>query len=99
MAKPRITFAVRKDEQGEPTEVFLYVNPEGRDQLIAELQHLSASAGSDHFHMQPDELIAEVTTGAIPYEEGEIIPWHVKVLFRTDDWDRQDFPHVMEPKP
>ncbi|MCC6786830.1 MAG: hypothetical protein IT547_03245 [Hyphomonadaceae bacterium] len=94
MAKPRITFAVRKDEQGEPVEVYLYVNPEGRDLLIAELQHLSEQ--SDHFHMLHDELIAEVLTRGVPYEPDEIIPWHVKVMFRPDDWDLQYFPHVMK---
>ncbi len=94
MAKPRITFAVKKNEQGEPVEVYLYLNPEGRDQLVAELQHLSER--SDHFHMQHDELIAEVLTQSVPYEPDEIIPWHVKVMFRPDVWDRQYFPHVME---
>jgi hypothetical protein len=94
MAKPRITFVVKKDERGEPVEVYLYVNPEGRDQLVGELQHLSEQ--SDHFHMQPDELTAEVLIRDVPYEAGEIIPWHVKVMFRTDEWDRQYFPHVIK---
>lgn len=94
MSKPRITFVVKKDEQGEPAEVYLYVNPEGRDQLVAELKHLSEK--SDHFHMQPDELIAEVPIGDVPYESDDIIPWHVKVMFRPDEWDRQYFPHVMK---
>jgi hypothetical protein len=94
MARPRITVVVKKDEGGESAEVYFYLNPEGRDQLVAELQHLSER--SDHFHMQPDELVAEVPLRAVPYESGEIIPWHVKMMFRTDDWDRQYFPHVMK---
>ncbi|MBX3430923.1 MAG: hypothetical protein KF779_15170 [Hyphomonadaceae bacterium] len=94
MSKPRITFAIKKDEQGEPVEVYLYLNPDGRDQLVAELQHLSEQ--SDHFHMQHDELIAEVLMRDVPYESDEIIPWHVKVMLRPDDWDRRYFPHVMK---
>jgi hypothetical protein len=94
MARPRITVVVKKDQQGEPAEVYLYLNPEGRDQLVAELQHLSER--SDHFHMQPDELVAEVPLCGIPYESDELVPGHVKVMFRPDDWDRQYFPHVMK---
>ncbi len=94
MEKPRITFGVKKDEQGEPVEVLLYVNRAGRDQLVAELQNLSEQ--SDHFHMQPDELIPEVLIGDVPYEAGEVMPSHVKVMFRPDEWDRQYFPHVMK---
>jgi hypothetical protein len=94
MAKPRITVVVKKDEKGEPAEVFFYVNSEGRDQLVGELQHLSEQ--SDHFHMEPEEWAMEVPLGMVPYEEGEIIPTHVKMMFRTDDWDRQNFPHVMK---
>jgi hypothetical protein len=94
MAKSRITFVINKDDKGDPVEILLYLNPEGRDQLVQELQHLSEQ--SDHFHMMPDELIAEVPIGAIPYVAREIIPDHVKVMFRADDWDRQYFPHVMK---
>ncbi|MEQ1617457.1 MAG: hypothetical protein ABL883_03810 [Terricaulis sp.] len=96
MAKPRITFAVKKDEQGEPVEIYLYLNAEGRDQLVSELQHLDER--SDHFHMHPeDEPNPEVPMRAIAYlPSEETVPYHVKVMSRPDEWDRQYFPHVMK---
>ncbi len=94
MAKSRITIVINKSDKGEPNEVLIYLNQEGRDELVSELQNLSK--GSDHFHMQPEEWAMEVPLRMIPYNEGEIIPAHVKVVFRPDDWDRQYFPHVME---
>lgn len=93
MAKSRITVVVNKNDKGEPNEVLIYLNLEGRDQLLSELQHLSES--SDHFHMQPEDWAMEVPLRMIPYVEGEIIPAHVKVMFRPDAWDEQYFPHVM----
>lgn len=95
MAKPRITVAVRKDENGQPAEVYFYLNPEGRDLLVTELQHLSER--SDHFHMHPAEWEMEVPLEMQAYAPSEeTLPGHVKMMFRTDDWDRQYFPHVMQ---
>lgn len=94
MAKPRITVVVKKDENGEPAEVFFYFNPEGRDLLVEELQRLSEK--SDHTHMGPEDWGMEVALDQVPYVEGEIVPGHVKLMFRTDEWDRQYFPHVMK---
>jgi hypothetical protein len=98
MAKPRITVAVRKDEQGEPAEVFLYLNPEGRDLLVGELQSLNER--SDHFHMHPAEWEMEVPLSMRAYApEEETLPTHVKMLLRLDAWDEEYFPHVMEVTP
>jgi hypothetical protein len=93
MNKPRITVVVKKDENGELAEVFFYLNPEGRDRLVAELQHLSEA--SDHFHMEPEAWAMDVPLRMISYEADETLPNHVKMMFRTDEWDRQYFPHVM----
>ena len=94
MSTPRITVVTLQDETGKATGVNLYVNPEGRDLLIEELNRLSES--SDHFHMDAAEWAMEVPLGMnayIPAEETVVS--NMKVLFRTDDWDRQYFPHVV----
>jgi hypothetical protein len=94
MAKPRITVGVTKDDKGEPAEVYFYFNPEGRDLLVSELTHLSEK--SDHFHMHPAEWEMEVPLemrAYVPAEETAVS--HVKLMFRTDEWDEKYFPHVM----
>jgi|CXWL01.1.fsa_nt_gi hypothetical protein len=94
MAKPRITVVVAKDDKGEPAEVYFYFNPEGRDLLVSELAHLSEK--SDHFHMNPAEWEAEVPLQMRAYVPAEETPVsHVKLMFRTDEWDEKYFPHVM----
>jgi len=92
MARSRITAAIRKNAQGEPHGVLIYLNPEGRDELVKELLNLSER--SDHFHMLQDEE-AEVVLASIPYEADEVLPYEVKVMLRPDSWDQAYFPHVM----
>ena len=95
MSKPRITAVVKKDAEGEPSEVFLYLNPEGRDALVKELLHLDENW--DHFHMQPEDCAADLPLQMKAYGPGDhvAIP-HVKMMYRLDAWDKKYFPHVMK---
>ena len=86
--KPRITINTNKEGELE-----IWLNPEGRDLLVRELQHLSDS--SDHFHLGPEGLDGEVPVQGVPYKEGgRLLEWG-KVLFRPDAWDAEHFPHVL----
>jgi hypothetical protein len=87
--RPRITFSVNTGG-----ELQIWLNEQGRDLLVKELQTLASTGGNDHFHMGSWEG-AEVSIGAIPYQDGDQIIHTVKVLFRPDEWDREYFPHVL----
>ncbi|MBL8557274.1 MAG: hypothetical protein JNM47_01020 [Hyphomonadaceae bacterium] len=96
MAKTRITFEFDIDDDGKPGEFNIYLNPEARDWLVSEL--LSLDERNDHFHLwsmawTPDE----VGLSQLPYR-GKVID-SAKILFRTDAWDEEHFPHVMQPQP
>lgn len=86
MAQPRITITISDGE------LRVYINPDGRDLLVKELQHLSEN--SDHFHLGAWEG-AEVELRSCPYDSKETLIEAVKILFRPDDWDNQYCPHVM----
>ena len=89
MERPRITLSRNLDG-----EIEIWLNETGRDLLVRELQSLSES--SDHFHLGPEELDAEVPLRTKAYQPGdEIIEWG-KVLLRPDKWDAEHFPHVLE---
>jgi len=95
MTKPRITCVVTKGEQGQPAEVFLYLNPEGRDLLVKELQHLDERW--DHLHIQPEEWTVDLPLQIKAYvPDKETVIQHVKMMYRPDAWDEQYFPHVMD---
>jgi hypothetical protein len=88
--KPRITINTNKSGELE-----IWVNEAGRDLLVKELQSLTTK--NNHFHLQP-EGFQEVPTQGRAYREGDqLLEWG-KVLFRPDEWDRQYFPHVLEPR-
>jgi hypothetical protein len=72
-------------------ELEVWLNEEGRDLLVQELQHLSEK--SDHFHFGPVD-IGEVEVRSRPYRPDDKILEFGKVYFRPDAWDRQYFPHV-----
>jgi hypothetical protein len=74
-------------------ELEIWLNEEGRDLLVRELQHLSEE--SDHFHFGPAE-IGEVEVSSLRYRSNDRILEYGKVYFRTDAWDREFFPHVLE---
>lgn len=86
--KPRITLSVSADGFFE-----LWLNEQGRDLLIRQLQALSEK--NDHFHLDPDGF-AEVEASTRAYRPTDSILEYGKVLFRTDDSDRQHYAHVMD---
>ncbi|MEW5684387.1 MAG: hypothetical protein AB1942_05680 [Pseudomonadota bacterium] len=86
---PRITISRGKDGFFQ-----IWLNPDGRDLLVRELQALSEK--HDHFHIMPEDMRPELPARNRPYEEGdEVIEWG-KVLFRPDEWDQRYFPHVLD---
>ncbi|HEX6072669.1 MAG TPA: hypothetical protein VFY95_06655 [Sphingomicrobium sp.] len=94
MPKPRITFAFEKTETGEPGELQVYLNPEGRDLLVKELNHLDERW--DHVHLQDENWTIDVPLQTQAYRrDREVIVYSVKILFRPDEWDRKHFPHVL----
>jgi hypothetical protein len=86
---PRITINTTPDGEFE-----IWLNEEGRDLLVRELQALKATSGNDHFHLGSFEG-AEVKLNAQAYRATDNILHSGKVLRRTDEWDRSYFPHVM----
>ena len=98
MSKPRITIAYTKSETGEPDEVLLYLNPEGRDLLVNELSRLDER--SDHFHLQDEDWSGEVPLQTKAYApEREQVVFAAKVMLRPDHWDAEYFPHVLSDEP
>jgi hypothetical protein len=75
-------------------EFELWLNEEGRDLLVRELQALNEK--NDHFHLMPKDWGGgEIDLSIKAYRETDRIVSSGKVLFRTDDWDQTHFPHVM----
>lgn len=74
-------------------ELEIWVNEKGRDLLIRELQRLNDQ--NDHFHFGPKET-GEVVVSSIGYRPNDKLLEHGKVLFRTDAWDREYYPHVLK---
>jgi hypothetical protein len=74
-------------------EFEIWLNEQGRDLLVRELQHLSEKA--DHFHLGPAD-IDEVQISSRPYRPNDKVLEYGKVYFRTDAWDKQHFPHVLD---
>jgi hypothetical protein len=83
--KPRITMNL---SAGGELEIWL--NAAGRDVLVRELNALNET--NEHFHLFP---AGEVDTSATAYRPTDKLIFSGKVLFRTDEWDREHFPHVM----
>ncbi len=71
-------------------ELEMWLNPEGRDILVKELQGLSET--NDHFHFGAGR---EVELSNRPYKSDDELLMHGKILFRTDAWDAKFFPHVL----
>jgi hypothetical protein len=91
LMKARITISLRPNGELE-----IALNPEGRDLLVHELQSLNT--GNEHFHLGPDEFCYDIQVSTRPYNPDDRIVEEAKVLFRTDEWDRQYFPHVLDPE-
>jgi hypothetical protein len=95
VSKPRITVAYTKGDDGRPDEVLFYMNPEGRDLIVAELKRLDERW--DHLHMQPEEWTVDLPLQMKAYVPGHEEPISaVKMMLRPDAWDRDHFPHVLE---
>jgi hypothetical protein len=74
-------------------EIEIWLNEQGRDLLVRELQHLSEK--NDHFHLGPRD-VGEVEVSSRPYRPDDRVIEYGKFLFRTDAWDKQYFPHVLD---
>jgi hypothetical protein len=84
----RITFNLAANGEFE-----IWLNEQGRDLLVRELQHLGEK--NDHFHLGPAD-IGEVEVSSRPYRPDDRVFEFGKVYFRTDAWDKQNFPHVLD---
>lgn len=90
--KPRVTINLTSNGELE-----IYLNPEGRDLFVKELQALNK--GNEHFHMgTEDEYFEEIELSKLPYRSDDKIVDRAKVLFRLDEWDRQYYPHIFGPE-
>jgi len=87
---PRITMSVTTGGGFE-----IHLNDEGRNLLIRELQSLNEK--NDHFHLAAWHD-AEVRLGRNAYSPSDKIIGAAKILFRTDEWDRQYYPQVLDDK-
>ena len=76
-------------------ELEIWLNGEGRALLIRELQSLNEK--SEHFHLSAWGD-AEVRLGRNAYRPSDKIIGLAKILFRTDEWDRQYYPNVLDDK-
>ena len=85
---PRITLSLAAGGELE-----IWISEEGRDLLVRKLQALSET--SEHFHLGAFDG-AEVKTCANAYHPTDEIIHSAKVLFRTDEWDRRYYPHVLD---
>jgi len=83
----RITINLNADGELE-----IWLNPEGRDMLVKHLQGLSET--NDHCHLGPSPF-GEVEVSNRPYRLNDKVLEYGKILFRTDAWDAEHFPHVV----
>lgn len=74
-------------------ELEIWLNPEGRDILVRELQGLTET--KDHFHLGP-RTFGEVEVSNRPYRSDDKLLMYGKILFRTDAWDAEYFQHVLD---
>lgn len=85
--QPRITITLSEGS------IDIWLNPEGRDLLVRQLQALSET--NDHIHLGPEEMEYEIPTRSQAYKAGDqVIKWG-KISFRPDAWDAKYFPHVL----
>ena len=87
----RITVNVTADGEFE-----IWLNEEGRDLLVRELQHLSER--HEHVHLAPKGM-GEIEISSQPYRPTDSIFQWGKINFRVDQWDKEHFPHVMNDTP
>jgi hypothetical protein len=87
---PRITLNLT-----DVGELEIWINEEGRDLLVQKLEALGET--SEHFHLGAFGD-AEVKVRANAYRPTDEIINSAKVLFRTDEWDRRYYSHVLDRK-
>jgi hypothetical protein len=75
--KPRITVDTNKNGELE-----IWLNEDGRDLLVRELQRVSEK--NDHFHLGPED-ISDVQLSDLAYRDGDTVNQWGKVLFRPDE--------------
>jgi hypothetical protein len=85
---PRVTITTTHDGQFE-----IWINEAGRDLLVKQL--LALSEHNEHFHLG-DWPGVDVLLARRSYRATDRVLDTGKVLFRTDSWDRQHYPHVMD---
>jgi hypothetical protein len=85
--KARITVNMNK-----AGELEIWLNEEGRDLLVRELQQLSQK--NDHFHIMPEPMGDVGVSGRAYRDDDTLIEWG-KAMFRPDEWDAIYFPHVL----
>lgn len=72
----------------------LWLNEEGRDLLVRELQALDMR--NEHFQLGSWEGAgADLQLSTRAYRPTDTVLEAGKVMLRTDEWDRTYFPHVM----
>ena len=86
--KPRITI-----ELNSRGELEIFFNPEGRAQFVEAL--LALDKRDEHFHMGTPDGYFDVELSPRPYDPTCKIIEQCKVLYRTDEGDRQYYPHVL----
>ena len=86
---PRITISLNQDGTLE-----LFVNEAGRDELVARVSELSTE--HDHIHLMPSEFSSDCCLSQIPYRATDKVISFAKIILRSDAWDEEHYPHVME---
>ncbi len=74
-------------------ELEIWLNEQGRDQLVRELMALSET--SEHFHLASFDG-AEVKVSGRPYRATDSILHVGKVMLRPDQWNRTHFPYSIQ---
>lgn len=87
--KSRITLSITEDGLFE-----IWMNREGRDELVRKLKLLDEQY--EHLHLEPDET-GDIELSTVAYRPSDKVFEYGKILFRIDEWDREHFPHVLEP--
>jgi len=55
-----------------------------------------SARNNEHFHLMSKSAPGDVAVSSRPYRpDDKILEWG-KVLFRTDVWDKEHYPHVLD---
>ena len=96
--RARVTFDLDYDADGNPGELCIWMNPEGRDKLVKLLQELTPQW--EHSHLLARSWgLSELALDEVAYRDGAKVLGAVKVQLRLDEWDAQFAPHVLTGRP